>query len=269
MSLSYKSWQLEQRAIRKQEQLASVQAQQEAQKIQIEQQRNMRVLDAQLDLEMYERSKRWEIDKMQLRSQIDFQREEQSRQRKLDSYDSALTQIDKEVQSGTMTEKEAEPYKLKINLNKQGVNVSVSEIRRQQDEDRFGVDPYWMRGKDAPEGTPERELYESKLQQEISGQRAGTIPYYFEPSFISTYPEAARQAQEARGLFLSDEEFESLKVEAPNVPLANKQLDIGVRVKPQTGVSTLSAAMARQILAEAGGDKDRARQIARQRGYSF
>lgn len=222
---------LEQRAIRQQEQLRSIEAQKEAQQMQVEQQRSMRMLDAQLDLEMYERSKRWEIDKMQLRSQVDFQREEQSRQRKLDSYDNALTQIDKEVQAGTMTEKEAEPYKLKINLNKQGVNVSVSELRQGQDEDRFGVDPYWMRGKDAPEGTPERQLYESKLQQEISGQRAGTIPYYLEPSFISTYPEAARQAQESRGIFLSDEEFESLKAETPNIPLANKQLDIGVRTE--------------------------------------
>jgi len=120
---------LEQQAIRRQEQIQSIQAQRESQQIALEQQRNMRLLDAQLDLEMYERSKRWEIDKMQLRSQVDFQREEQQRQRKLDSIDSALQQIDKEVLAGRMTEQEAYPIKLKYEIEKMGVDVPVSLVR--------------------------------------------------------------------------------------------------------------------------------------------
>jgi len=93
---------LEQQAIRRQEQIQSIQAQRESQQIALEQQRNMRLLDAQLDLEMYERSKRWEIDKMQLRSQVDFQREEQKRQRIIDDAENAMLQIEKEIKAGNI-----------------------------------------------------------------------------------------------------------------------------------------------------------------------
>lgn len=217
----------EQLAERRISQFRSIEAQRESQQIQIEQQRNMRLLDAQLDLEMYERSKRWEIDKMQLRSQVDFQREEQIRQRKLDSFDSAVQQIDKEVLAGRMTEQEAYPLKLKYEMNKMGVDAPVSLLPTGDEEDRYGVKPYWMAGRDAPEGSPMRQLYESKMQQGISGARAGTVPYYFDPTFISKYPEAARQAQEARGIFLSDEEFSDLM----RTPMDTKQLGVGVQAE--------------------------------------
>ena len=212
---------------------------QRKQDIQMQQQyqQNMKMLDAQLDLEMYERSKRWEIDKMQLRSQVDFQREEQARQRKLDSYDNALQQIDKEVLAGRMTEQEAYPLKLKYEMNKMGVDAPTSLLPTGGEEDRYGVRPYWMRGKDAPEGTPERQLYEAKLAEGISGERMGTRPYYFDPSFLNTYPEAARQAQEVRGIFLSDEEFNAMaRGEEAELPLGDKQLDVGVQVEEEVPV---------------------------------
>lgn len=259
--------------ISKAEKEAQRKQEQQARKEEIQEQRqyqqSMKQLDAQLDLEMYERSKRWEIDKMQLRSQVDFQREEQQRQRKLDSLDSAIQQIDKEVLAGRMTEQEAYPLKLKYEMNKMGVDAPVSLLPTGDEDARFGVDPYWMRGKEAPEGTPERQLYEAKMAEGISGERRGVVPYYLDPTFIGNYPEAARQAQEARGIFLSDEEFESIKRGTAELPLAGKQLDVGIRTEKQAGVSPLSAAVARQILIEAGGDKEKARQIARQRGYSF
>lgn len=90
--------------------------------------------DRVIDLQMNERAKLWEIQKMELRSQIDFQREEKLRQRELDGYDNIDTQLDKEVQAGRMTEKEAEPYRLKNDLARQGMNVSISEITRQQEQ---------------------------------------------------------------------------------------------------------------------------------------
>ena len=254
--------------------------QEEIQKMQMEfdYRQTLRQQDMTIDLQMQERAKQWEIDKMQLRSQIDFQREEQLRQRKLDSIDNAMQQIDKEVLAGRITEQEAYPIKQKLELSKTGVSVPVSAFPGDEEE-RYGVRPYWMRGKDAPVGAPERQLYEAKMAEGISGERMGTRPYYFDPSFLSTYPEAARQAQEARGIFLSDEEFSAMaRGETAGLPLADKQLDIGVRAdqpelifkgygKREPG--TLDAATARAILTEADGDRDRARQIARQRGYSF
>ena len=243
--------------------------QEEVQKMQMEfdYRQTLRQQDMVIDLQMQERAKQWEIDKMQLRSQIDFQREEQQRQRKLDSIDSAIQQIDKEVLAGRITEQEAYPIKQKLEISKTGVSVPVSAFQGDE-ESRYGVRPYWMRGRDAPEGTPERQLYEAKMAEQISGERRGVVPYYLDPTFIGTYPEAARQAQEARGIFLSDEEFDSLKSGVGQMPLGDKQLDVGVRVGEPVG-GVLDATTARQILAEAGGDRDRARQIARQRGYTF
>jgi hypothetical protein len=240
--------------------------QEKIQKMQMEfdYRQSLRQQDMVIDLQMQERAKLWEIEKMELRSRMDFTREEQQRQRKMDSIDSAIQQIDKEVLAGRITEQEAYPIKQKLEISKTGVSVPVSAFPGDE-EDRYGVDPYWMRGRDAPEGTPERQLYEAKMAEGISGERRGVVPYYLDPTFIGNYPEAARQAQEARGIFLSDEEFESLKEGITKLPLDDKSLDVGIRAEPRE----LDAAIARQILAEAGGDRDRAREIARQRGYSF
>jgi len=239
-------------AARRAEQIINLQARKEMAEFERQFSIDRMKADRMLDLQAEQRAKAWEIEKMQLRSQIDFQREEQLRQRKLDSLDSAIQQIDKEVLAGRITEQEAYPIKQKLELNKVGVNVPVSAFPGDE-EDRYGVQPYWMRGREAPEGTPERQLYEAKMEEQISGERRGVVPYYLDPTFVGNYPEAARQAQEARGIFLSDEEF----------------AEIAEDVDTQVGLKVLDNATARQILAEAGGDKDLARQIARQRGYSF
>ena len=84
--------------ISKQEAEARRKQEQQARKQEIQEQRayqqNMKALDATLDLEMYERSKRWEIEKMQMRSQVDFQREEQKRLRVLDQYEASIKYIE-------------------------------------------------------------------------------------------------------------------------------------------------------------------------------
>ena len=43
----------------------------------------------------------------------------------------------------------------------------------------------------------------------------------------------------------------------------------GQRIKTTEGIKQLTEEEARGILREAGGDKEKARQIARQRGYNF
>ena len=236
----------------------------------------LRQQDIAIDLQMQERAKQWEIQKMELRSQIDFQREEKQRQRKLDSYDNVDAELDKQVLSGNVSEEDVKLYRLKNDLARQGMNVSISELRQQQ-EDRFGVRPYWMRGRDAPEGTPERQLYEAKLAEGISGVRTGTVPWDLDPRYIRTA--AAEESRVNRGIFLEPEDIdEFMGMGTAGLPLGDKQLDIGVRTDQPELIfkgygerepGTLDAATARQILAEAGGDRDKARQIARQRGYSF
>ena len=203
--------------------------QEEIQKMQMEfdYRQSLRQQDMVIDLQMQERAKQWEIDKMQLRSQIDFQREEQLRQRKLDSIDSAMQQIDKEVLAGRITEQEAYPIKQKLELSKMGVNVPVSAFPGDE-EDRYGVDPYWMRGRDAPEGTPERQLYEAKLAEGISGVRTGTVPWDLDPRYIRTA--AAEESRVNRGIFLKPEDIdEFIGMGTEGLPLGDKQLDIGVQ----------------------------------------
>ena len=239
-----------------------------------------------IELEMDARARLWEVEKMEISSRIDFQREEQVRQRKLDSYDNIDSQLDKEVQSGRMTEKEAEPYKLKNDLARQGMNVSISDITRQQegDEDRFGVRPYYLEPefeRDFP------ELAAAKKKEVISGQRRGTVPYYLDPEWLRANRDIAMQVLESKGVMLEEDEIDAMirGAEPTELPLGDKTLDVGVR-KSQPELTfrgygaerrdveereekTLDATTARQILAEAGGNRDRARQIARQRGYRF
>ncbi len=66
----------------------------------------VRQQDISLELEKQERAKRWQIDKMELASRLDFEREERVRQRKLDEFDNIDKQLDKEVQAGRLSEKD-------------------------------------------------------------------------------------------------------------------------------------------------------------------
>lgn len=218
-------------------------AQKEQMEMQIAADKERRQFNVAIGLESEKRARIWELEKMTMRSQADFQREEAARTRKLTGYDNVDAQLDKEIAAGRMSEKEAEPYKLKNDLARQGMNVSINDLRKSDEDKQYGIPPYWMGGKDAPEGSSERQLYESKLREGISGERTGTIPWYLSPKYRNT--EEGIQAQEEAGIFLDEE------------------------VQSEQGVKSLDAATAKQILAEVGGDKERARQIARQRGYKF
>lgn len=248
-----------------------IQARKEDLEIQQQYQTNMKLLDVQLDLEKYERAKRWEIDKMEISSRVDFEREEQERTRKMNSISSAIQQIDKEVMAGRITEQEAYPIKQKLELSKTGVSIPVSAFPGEGD-DRYGVRPYYT----DPEFERDFPELAAAKKRDVTEGRAGTIPYHLSPEFLRTLPPStAQEMLENKGIFFdNDEQFEewlvNLERATPTVlPLGDKPLDIGVRAGAQVDVGVLDAATARQILAEAGGDKDRARQIARQRGYSF
>lgn len=213
----------------------------------------LREQDMAIDLEAEQRAKLWQIEKMELASRADFMREEQARQRKLDGLDSAIQQLDKEVQAGRMTEEEAYPYKLKLELAKSGVNVPIEDIRGDEDG-RFGVAPHWMRGEDAPIGSPERNLYEAEMKRRIEG-RTGTVPWDLAPDNIST--PMARASREAREMYIEDfmDAGEKMEYEISGIVptrfqgaettgalLADKSLDIGVRTEGVTpGLPTITS----------------------------
>lgn len=66
---------------------------QEAQQREFEYRTAIRQQDMAIDLQMQERAKLWEINKMELRSRLDFEREEKKRQRVLDELDAATKYI--------------------------------------------------------------------------------------------------------------------------------------------------------------------------------
>jgi len=204
--------------------------------------------------------------------------------------------------AGRITEQEAYPIKQKLELNKMGVNVNVSAFPGDEDaEDRYGVRPYYT----DPEFERDFPELAAAKKRDVTEGRAGTIPYHLSPEFLRTLPPSTSQEMfENKGIFFdSDEDFEAWLVnlegatptpkvvgrDASDLPLGDKQLDMGVRTEPtatsyadqpelifkgyggerQVEPGVLDVVTARQILTEAGGDRDRARQIARQRGYSF
>ena len=227
-------------------------AQEDAQKYQ----QAVRQQDLMIDLQMRERAKLWEIEKMELASRMDFQRKETERQRKLTNIDNKLSQLEKEKESGKFSSNDP-AYQKAINYwesQKMFVETGIKSPTTTGRE--FGIQPYWMAGKEAPVGTPERQLYDAKLGQQISGVRTGTIPYYLDPSWLKANRGIAQQVLEAHEVFLNESEIDAL-INQPNVPTT------------QPGTKTLDAETARAILMSVGGDKERAREIARQSGYSF
>lgn len=74
----------------------------QAQQREFEYRTAIRQQDMTVDLQMQKRAKLWEMEKMELRSRLDFQREEQKRQRKIDDAENATRQIEKEIQAGNI-----------------------------------------------------------------------------------------------------------------------------------------------------------------------
>lgn len=74
----------------------------EVQREEFEYKRALRQQDMMIDLQMQERAKLWEIEKMEMASRVDFMRKERERERKIDSAESALHQLDKEIEAGRL-----------------------------------------------------------------------------------------------------------------------------------------------------------------------
>lgn len=91
---------------------------------------------AQLDVDATQRAQMWEIEKMQIRSRLDFEREEMERIRELDRIDGALKQIDREVESGRITETQAAPLRFSYEMKKYGVDTPVSLIRPPREQEQ-------------------------------------------------------------------------------------------------------------------------------------
>jgi hypothetical protein len=96
---------------------------------QMEHEKKMTAFRAQLDLQAAMRSQQWELEKMEIRSRLDFERSERERMRKLDDIDNALRQIDREVETGRITESQADVLRFNQEMKRYGTAPPVSLIK--------------------------------------------------------------------------------------------------------------------------------------------
>lgn len=106
-----------------------------------EHEKQMTAFRAQLDLQASMRSQQWEVEKMEIRSRLDFEREEKERMRRLDDIDSALRQIDREVESGRITEVQANTLKFNQEMKRYGTAPPVSLIKPPAEERERYISP--------------------------------------------------------------------------------------------------------------------------------
>jgi len=108
---------------------------------QMEHERKMAAFRAEIDLQAAMRSQQWEVEKMEIRSRLDFEREEKERMRRLDDADNALQQIDREVESGRITNKQADNLKFYQEMKRYGAAPPVSLIQPPRKERERYISP--------------------------------------------------------------------------------------------------------------------------------
>lgn len=68
--------------------------------------REMATFNAQLRLQTEQRARMWELEKMDMRSRVDFEREEKNRQRKLDDRQAQTDALDRALKDGIINEQD-------------------------------------------------------------------------------------------------------------------------------------------------------------------
>ena len=191
----------------------------QAQQREFEYRTAIRQQDMAIDLQMQERAKLWEIDKMELRSRLDFEREEKKRQRVLDEYDAAIKYIN---DSDLFDEQQKEGLIFKAGMKLLNQNITgadkiifpteptqrqvtptqrVSAMKKLREEEAF-QEPTWLQGwLPGGKGELSEDVLEEKalLENIAAGQYtppAGTIsPDLPKPTTQAEYDSIPRGSQ--------------------------------------------------------------------------
>lgn len=195
----------------------------QAQQREFEYRTAIRQQDMAIDLQMQERAKLWEIDKMELRSRLDFEREEKKRQRVLDEYDAAIKYIN---DSDLFDEQQKEGLIFKAGMKLLNQNITgadkiifpteptqrqvtptqrVSAMKKLREEEAFQEPTRWQKfvpeilggrpSELSPEILAEKELLESIAAGQYEPP-AGTIsPDLPKPTTQAEYDSIPRGSQ--------------------------------------------------------------------------
>lgn len=220
--------------------LRRIQAQQEQAELERQWEKERVQLNHQWDIEGFNRSKAWDIEKMETASRLDFQREEKKRQKLLDELDTKKKAID---DSNYLTDEEKEIWKLRVETE-----IPIEKALQ-----------------------PEKAVFTPAYIEQTLGALASDDSFLDKDEAINyaskrfggpeKIPAEAMNVIEKRwpvGGEMETTYGEPLTLTEPNQPVIQG-----------FGVNPLDPNTAMAILQAAGGDKDKARRIAKQRGYSF
>jgi len=79
-----------------------------------EQRREMAIFDAQLNQEARKQARMWELEKMQMASRLDFEREERRRQQKLDERQARIDALNKAMEDGIIDKDDYDKMYLQV-----------------------------------------------------------------------------------------------------------------------------------------------------------
>jgi len=204
----------------------------------------MRLRQAELDKEA--RAMEWETEKMEIVSRLDFEQDEKERLRYKAEYKAGRDALNKNKDNMGNAEYAKAEYELNKLYAGKGIPEADSGLgfdTRQDTDDSFTNLPYYYQG-----ATPEKiaELNEAKRQSVIDPESNITsLPWFLSPQYISD--PRAREERKTRGIILSNEEVQN--------------------ISEQYTMKPLDAITAEEIYDESDGDIDKARKIAKERGY--
>jgi hypothetical protein len=100
----------------------------ELQKMQMRSQQDFQqeLADKQWEYDKFNRAQAWQIEKMEMASRMDFEREERNRQKRLDELDSADAAIDKAVAEGRYAENQVAAQRFKNEMARYNITGSLS-----------------------------------------------------------------------------------------------------------------------------------------------
>jgi len=125
------------RDTRMEEIATQIQARREDMRMAQEFERRAKALDLELELAKYARSKEWEIEKMEIRSRLDFENEEKSRLTRKAEFQQKISSLNKAVDDGKISRDQADQQIQALELLELGAETAAAQALRPKTMDQI------------------------------------------------------------------------------------------------------------------------------------
>jgi len=233
-----------------------------------------RLRQAELDGEA--RAKEWEVEKMEIKSRIDFEKEEKQRAKTMELFSAKAQKARESIEKGIVDKKDYQwqldyydyvadtgdervsPAAFKPTVNRYDTLSAEEEAKRQRIA--AGLEPRAATVRPTTL-SPEQQATADRIRAGIEARPSRFPLADYRNNLLAITGDAYKDADltelesTVREMGVDPDTLNPAKTQAPGVPTGQgKQLD---------------KTTAEQILKEAGGDRAKARELARQRGYQF